>query len=404
LVQAVVTFGRKAAKVFFAVGSLVGVLGEVAFQIRTSRFVATLLDRAFQLAELAFVRVDWHTTLSMRDTRRILIVTDAWHPQVNGVVRTLDTTVKKLREWGHNVEVIEPSAYPQSAVPFYPEIRLAWPNPGRLDWRVQQFAPDHIHISTEGPLGRLVRRLCVARGWNFSTSYHTRFPEYLHELARVPVSCSYAALRHFHNRAKCMMVATPSLEAELKSRGFTAPIRRWSRGVDNTLFRPRPKVVGVYPGPVLLYVGRISAEKGVEDFLRINTPGTKVLVGDGPQRGELEHRYPEAQFLGYRRGEALSECYAMADLFVFPSKTDTFGLVVIEALATGLPVAAYPVTGPKDILTHPALGAMHENLGQAITQALTQGEREACLAAASEYTWDRCTTQFLGNLVMLRGG
>ncbi|MGL6074419.1 MAG: glycosyltransferase family 4 protein [Fimbriiglobus sp.] len=335
----------------------------------------------------------------MVESRRILIVTDAWHPQVNGVVRTLDTTVRTLRELGHIVEVIEPSAYPQLAAPFYPEIRLALANPGRLWHRVTQWQPDHIHISTEGPLGQLVRRLCRIRGWNFTTSYHTRFPEYLHELARIPTSWGYAALRKFHNAAGAMMVATPSLEAELVARGFTAPIRRWSRGVDSQIFRPRPRQQ-TYPGPVMLYAGRVSVEKGIEDFLKLDFPGTKLIVGDGPQRADLERRYPHARFLGYRKGEALGECYAEADLFVFPSRTDTFGLVIIEALATGLPVAGYPVTGPKDIITRPELGALDDNLAEAIRQALAQGHRDACLQEASHYTWPRCTQQFLSNLVV----
>jgi glycosyltransferase involved in cell wall biosynthesis len=337
----------------------------------------------------------------MADSRRILIVTDAWYPQVNGVVRTLSTTVSKLRDWGHTVEVVEPSQYPQIPAPFYPEIRLALANPARLWHRVEKFAPTHIHISTEGPLGQLVRRFCRIRGWAFSTSYHTRFPEYLHQLARVPESWGYAVLKRFHNAAATMMVATPSLESELRSRGFTALIRRWSRGVDANVFRPREKTPSSYPRPVLLYVGRVSAEKGIEDFLKPLMPGTKVIVGDGPQRADLQQRYPDVKFLGYRQGEALGEIYSMADVFVFPSRTDTFGLVVIEALASGLPVAAYPVTGPKDILTSPGLGALHDDLTVAVTNALATGNRKLCLAAAQAYTWDNCTRQFLENLALL---
>lgn len=329
---------------------------------------------------------------------RILIATDAWHPQVNGVVRTLDTTVQKLREFGHAVDIIEPSTFPTFAVPFYPEICVALPIPGKLDRRIRQFRPDHVHISTEGPIGLLVRRACRVRGWKFSTSYHTKFPEYLRHLARVPESWSYRFLRWFHNGASSLMVATPSLEADLKSRGFTAPIRRWSRGVDLTLFRPRPKTE-VYPRPVLLYVGRVSKEKGIEDFLALTTPGTKVIVGDGPARRDLEKRFSDAKFLGYRKGDALGECYAMADLFVFPSKTDTFGLVVIEALATGLPVAAYPVTGPLDTVTRPELGALDPDLGTAVERALQNGDPAACVKEGRKYTWENCTHQFVSNLV-----
>lgn len=334
---------------------------------------------------------------------RILIATDAWHPQVSGVVRTLDTTARLLREWGHAVEVVEPSPYPAIRVPFYPEIPLAVPRPGRVYERVHRFRPDHIHISTEGPMGLLVRRFCRRMGWRFSTSYHTKFPEYLRELAYVPEGVTYRFLRRFHNASACMMVATPSLEADLKSRGFAAPVRRWSRGVDLSIFYPRPGVDRPWPRPVLLYVGRVSHEKNIEDFLRLPTPGTKVVVGDGPARAELERTYPAAVFLGYRRGQPLGEVYAAADLFVFPSKTDTFGIVVIEALASGLPVAAYPATGPIDTITDERLGALDADLGKAVERALRTADPAACAAAGRAYTWDRCTEQFLANLVPVRG-
>ena len=333
---------------------------------------------------------------------RILIVTDAWHPLVNGVVRTLDTTARTLRESGHIVEVLEPSAFSQVAVPFYPEIRVSLPWPHRVFDRIRTFKPDHVHISTEGPLGLLARRFCVSRGWRFSTSYHTRFPEYLKTLAGVPEGGTYRFLRWFHNGGASLMVATPSLEAELKARGFTTPIRRWSRGVDLGTFRPRPRADLGFPRPVLLYVGRVSAEKGIEEFLKLDTPGTKVVVGDGPLRAALERRYPAVKFLGYRKGDALGECYAAADLFVFPSRTDTFGLVVIEALACGLPVAAFPATGPIDILTRPELGCTNEDLGAAVRTALADGDRAACAAEGAGYTWAHCTAQFASNLVPAR--
>ncbi len=332
---------------------------------------------------------------------RVLIATDAWHPQVNGVVRTLDATIRTLRGLGHAVEVVEPSAFPGVAVPFYPEVRLALAPPGRLDERVRRFRPDHVHVSTEGPIGLLVRRYCRLRGWQFSTSYHTRFPEYLRELARVPEGVTYRYLRWFHNGSAALMVATPSLEADLTRRGFTAPMRRWSRGVDLELFHPRAKGESPYRRPVLLYVGRVSYEKGVEDFLRLKTAGTKLVVGDGPARADLERRYPDAVFLGYRNGEALAECYARADLFVFPSKTDTFGVVLIEALASGLPVAAYPATGPVDIITRPELGALDDDLGKAVETALRTGDPAACAVEGRRYTWESCTRQFLANLVPL---
>ena len=334
---------------------------------------------------------------------RILISTDAWHPQVSGVVRTLDTTSRLLRDMGHVVEVVEPTAYPAVAVPFYPEISLSYPRPGRVYDRVRRFRPDHVHISTEGPLGLLVRRYCRLRGWRFTTSYHTRFPEYLKRLAKVPERLSYGFLRWFHGRSSAMMVATPSLERELKERGFTAPTRRWLRGVDLSIFRPRPKPTVPYPRPVLLYVGRVSHEKNVEDFLRLKTAGTKLVVGDGPARAELERRYPDAKFLGYRKGPELGEVYAAADLFVFPSKTDTFGIVVIEALASGLPVAAYPATGPIDTITNEKLGALDNDLRKAVERALRTGDPVACAVEGAGYTWENCTRQFLGNLVPVAG-
>ena len=334
---------------------------------------------------------------------RILLATDAWHPQVNGVVRTLDTTARVLREMGHVVEVIEPSPYAAIGAPFYPEIRLCFPRPGRVYQRIRRFRPEFVHISTEGPIGLLVRHYCRLRGWRFSTSYHTRFPEYLMKLARIPECLSYGVLRWFHNRATPMMVATPSLERELKARGFTAPVRRWSRGVDLSVFHPRPTVEGPYARPVLLYVGRVSHEKNVEEFLKLKTAGTKLIVGDGPARPTLERKYPEALFLGYRQGVALGEVYAASDLFVFPSKTDTFGIVVIEALASGLPVAAYPATGPVDTVTRDELGALDDDLGRAVERALRCGDPAACVAEGQKYTWQNCTQQFLDNLVHVEG-
>ena len=330
---------------------------------------------------------------------RILIATDAWHPQVSGVVRTLDTTARVLREQGHAVEVVEPTGFPQFAVPFYPEIPFCVMRTGRVYERVHKFRPDHVHISTEGPLGFWVRHYCRRMRWRFSTSYHTRFPEYLKKLARVPESVTYRYLKWFHGRSSCMMVATPSLENELVGRGFTAPVRRWSRGVDLDTFRPRPKIATALPRPILLYVGRVSHEKGIGDFLKLKTAGTKVVVGDGPARAELEQAHPDAVFLGYRKGDALGEVYASADLFVFPSRTDTFGIVLIEALASGLPVAAYPVTGPVDIVTRDELGALDDDLGRAVSRALISGNPTACAEEGSRYTWANCTAQVLGNLV-----
>lgn len=333
---------------------------------------------------------------------RIVIATDAWHPQVSGVVRTLDMTVQVLRNWGHTVEVVEPTAYWSVPLPFYPEIPVCLPRPGRINERLLKFRPDAIHISTEGGLGILVRRFCRRAGWRFTTSYHTRFPEYLHRLVGFPEAITYGLLHWFHGQSSGMMVATPSLEKELKERGFKAPMRRWSRGVDLTVFRPRPKIETGYKRPILLYVGRVSHEKGIDEFLKLQLPGTKFVVGDGPARAELQAAYPDAVFLGYKKGSALGEVYAAADLFVFPSKTDTFGVVIIEALASGLPVAAYPVTGPGDIITNDKLGALDNDLATAIRRALATGDPAACAAEGRKYTWENCTQQFLANLVPIR--
>jgi len=333
---------------------------------------------------------------------RVLIATDAWHPQVSGVVRTLDTTARVLGEWGHLVEVVEPSPYWSVPFPFYPDVPMCLPRAGRIYQRIAKFRPDHIHIATEGGIGLLVRRFCCQMGWRFTSSYHTRFPEYLRRLARFPELITYRFLKWFHSRSSALLIATSGLERELRERGFAPPVRRWSRGVDHAIFHPRPKVETGYKRPILLYVGRVSCEKGIDDFLRLKTPGTKFVVGDGPARVSLQRRYPEAVFFGYRHGQELGAIYASADLFVFPSRTDTFGVVMIEALASGLAVAAHPVTGPLDIITNESLGALNNDLGRAVARALATGDSAACAAEARTYTWDKCTRQFLANLVAVK--
>jgi glycosyltransferase involved in cell wall biosynthesis len=333
---------------------------------------------------------------------RLTLVTDAWHPQVSGVVRTLDTTCRLLREAGHTVDIIEPSAFFTIPAPFYPEISLGLPRTGRIAQRLVRFRPDHLHIATEGPLGLLARYAAHRLGWRFTTSYHTRFPEYLQTLAAVPPALTYAYLRWFHRGAERLLVATPSLAEELQQRGFHNRFSIWSRGVDTTLFYPRPKPILAHPRPILLYVGRISAEKGLEDFLRLSLPGSKILVGDGPARLQWQQRYPDALFLGYRHGQELAELYAAADVFVFPSRTDTFGNVILEALASGVPVAAYPVPGPRDLITDSRCGALHEDLRTAIHLALQHGDPAACTAYAQHYSWPNATRQFLQALVPTR--
>ena len=332
----------------------------------------------------------------------VLITTDAWHPQVSGVVRTLDATARTLRAWGHAVEIVEPSPYWSVPFPFYPDVPVCLPRAGRIYERIARFRPDHVHIATEGGIGLVVRHFCRKMGWRFTTSYHTRFPEYLQRLTRFPEPITYRFLKWFHGRSSAIFVATASLEEELVAHGFRPPIARWSRGVDQALFHPRPKVNAGYKRPILLFVGRVSLEKGIDDFLCLKTAGTKLVVGDGPMRASLERQYPAAVFLGLRHGQELGAIYAAADLFVFPSRTDTFGVVLIEALASGLPVAAYPATGPLDIIRNDRLGALDNNLGNAVGRALVTGEPTACAAEGRSYTWEKCTRQFLANLVEAR--
>jgi glycosyltransferase involved in cell wall biosynthesis len=248
-------------------------------------------------------------------------------------------------------------------------------------------------VATEGPIGLAVRGLCVRNRWPFTTSYHSKFPEYLEELLRIPAGWSYRYMRWFHSASAGVLVSTPTLEKDLAARGFRN-LERWSRGVDLSLFIPRPKT-WEYPRPILLYAGRVSKEKNVETFLSLDRPGTKVVVGDGPIRERLQREYPKVKFLGYRTGLALAECYANADLFVFPSKTDTFGLVMIEAMACGVPVAAYPVVGPIDVVTEPGVGCLDADLGKAVDVALATGDRAACVRHARQFTWERCTYQLL---------
>ncbi|WP_207459731.1 glycosyltransferase [Azospirillum sp. SYSU D00513] len=330
----------------------------------------------------------------------IVIVTDAWTPQVNGVVRTIGTVQRELQAMGHRVEVIGPDQFRTVPLPTYPEIRLALGAGRRLAGMIDGIKPDCIHISTEGPLGFAARRYCLARKKPFTTAYHTRFPEYVRDRAPVPLGLGYAVVRRFHRPSAAVMVATPSIERDLEARGF-ANLRRWTRGVDTELFRPRDKGFLDLPRPIALYVGRVAVEKNLEDFLRLDLPGSKLVVGDGPARAELERRYPEVHWAGARQGEDLARHYAAADVFVFPSRSDTFGLVLLEALASGLPVAAYPVPGPLDVLEGSSAGVLDEDLGRAVRAALTIPP-ERCREHALRYSWRRSAEQFLANLHAFR--
>jgi len=327
---------------------------------------------------------------------KLALITDAWAPQMNGVVRTLMRTRDELTAMGHVVEVISPDLFNGFPCPTYPEIKLAF-LPGRKIARtIEAFHPEAIHIATEGPLGFAARSYCISRKLPFTTAYHTRFPEYVEARFAVPVGLSYAWLRRFHRHASSIMVATQSIESDLLARGF-GNIRRWSRGVDTSLFHPRDKTVLDLPRPIHLFVGRVAVEKNIEAFLALDLPGSQVIIGDGPQLEPLKRKFPKAHFLGRKTGEDLARHYAAADIFVFPSLTDTFGLVILEALASGLPVAAFPVPGPLDILSESGAGALDLDLGKAVKKALALPAAR-CRAVAEQFSWKSATEQFLSNL------
>lgn len=326
----------------------------------------------------------------------VLIATDAWHPQINGVVRTLGELATSARKLGATVEFLTPSGFPSMAVPTYPGLRVALPNQTEIGRRIARIAPHAIHIATEGPIGLAVRRFCLRNGLAFTTSFTTRFPEYVAARVPVPRSWGYRALRWFHALAAATMVATPSLKSELEARGFKN-LCMWGRGVDTDLYRPQSAADLDLPRPIFLNVGRIAVEKNLEAFLSLDLPGSKVVIGHGPQEAALRARYPAARFLGAMSGYRLASHFAAADVFVFPSRTDTFGVVQLEALASGVPVAAYPVTGPRDIIGGAAVGALDDDLGKACIKALTVS-RAACREHALGYSWAASARQFLSNV------
>lgn len=334
---------------------------------------------------------------------KILIVTDAWYPQVNGVVRTLETVRGELTDMGHDVHVISPDLFKTIPCPTYPEIRLALFARRKMAKMIRALQPVAIHISTEGPLGQAARACCLKQGLPFSTAYHTRFPEYIHARMRLPLAVSYRGMRRFHSKSQSVMVATESLRQELSGWGFEN-LHIWSRGVDLDLFRPRPDACfGDMPRPHWLFVGRVAVEKNIGHFLDLDLPGTKFVVGDGPQLTTLRAKYPDVRFLGKKTGDDLATAFAAADVFVFPSKTDTFGLVILEALASGTPVAVFPVQGPADIVRGTRAGAIDADLRKAAMAALDLTSEDA-RALAEKYSWRNSATQFLDNLAPFSGG
>jgi glycosyltransferase involved in cell wall biosynthesis len=341
---------------------------------------------------------------------RIVLATDAWHPQVNGVVRSLSMTAEELRRLGHCVEVIEPSRFATIACPTYPEIRLALGCARPIARLLDECQPDSIHISTEGPIGWATRSWCLKRGRHFTTAFHTRFPDYVSMRTKIPAEWVWKMMRRFHSAAERTFTATATLARELEEHGLSST-HHWPRGVDLDQFnpgvKPHPAMMRL-ARPILLNVGRVAVEKNIGAFLDLGIAGSKVVVGSGPALEKMKLRYPDVSFLGPMQGAELASTYAAADVFVFPSRTDTFGLVNIEALACGLPVAAYPVPGPLDILGSAGrgvhggkwpIGALDEDLGAAIERAL-RADRNAAIREARHYSWEACTRSFVGGLAV----
>ncbi|MBR0552406.1 glycosyltransferase family 4 protein [Stakelama marina] len=330
---------------------------------------------------------------------RIAIVTDAWEPQVNGVVRTLQAVRALLELQGHEIFVVSPERFYSVPCPTYPEIRLAMASTGMVGALLEAFAPDAVHLATEGPVCVAARRWCRRRRFPFTTAYHTQFPDYVSARSGVPAEWIWRYIRWFHGPSQAILASTPSIRRTLVDHGLHH-VRHWGRGVDLSNFRADVKsypALAHLPRPIQLYVGRVAVEKNIDAFLGSRHPGTRIVVGDGPARAALEAAHPEAIFMGARFGDELASIYAAADVFVFPSRTDTFGLVMIEALACGTPVAGYPVTGPVDVLT-PETGATAELLDDAIAEALTR-DRAACAAHGRTFTWEASAAQFLDALV-----
>lgn len=324
---------------------------------------------------------------------KILIATDAWPPQVNGVVTALVNTIAGLRRRGHEVHVISPEGFRTIPTPSYPEIPLALFPGATVERRIRDFAPDMVHVATEGPIGAAARRTCIREGRRFTTAYHTSFPEYVSTRTGLPVSWTAAWMRRFHSAAGAVLVATPAMRELLESRRFERVVE-CPLGVDLELFQPSGERFTDLPRPVFTYAGRVAVEKDVGAFLRLDLPGTKLVVGDGPARAKLERAHPEARFVGYKHGAELASHYQRSDVFVFPSRTDTFGLVMLEAMACGVPVAAFPVTGPRDVVTDPSSGVLDDDLRKAALAALDLG-RDGPRRHAERFPWDASVDRFL---------
>jgi glycosyltransferase involved in cell wall biosynthesis len=331
---------------------------------------------------------------------KILVATDAWHPQVNGVVRTLSHVAREASALGVKLELLSPDQFRTLPIPSYPEIRLALAGVRSVERRLEQTQPNAIHIATEGPLGHTLRKICLRRGWPFTTSFHTRFPDYLAERLPLPEcwtkEMTWTWLRRFHAPGAAVLAATPTLSSELKTRGFKN-VKLWPRGVDADLFCPRSQSDLRLSRPIFLTVGRLAVEKNLEAFLKLDLPGTKVVVGDGPARNALTRKFPDAVFLGPMHGQALAEIYSTADVFVFPSRTDTFGLVLLEALASGVPVAAFPATAPRDVIGEAPVGVLDDDLRRACLDALNYS-RDECRDFALGMTWAKSARIFLDHV------
>ena len=335
---------------------------------------------------------------------KFALVTDAWEPQVNGVVRTWQHVTREMRELGHETHVLNPSMFKTIGAPRYPEIRLSILPGKAIRRKLDEISPDAFHIATEGPLGMAARKYCVKNNIQYTTSYHTQFPHYLRQYFGVPRSLSYKFIRWFHGSANHTLVPTQQVGKELEQQGMTN-IVVWSRGVDTHLFNPNydvPKGIKDLPKPIFVYAGRIAIEKNIEAFLKLDLPGTKLVIGDGPPKESLQKQYPDATFVGYKFGEELAAHYAAGDVFVFPSKTDTFGVVMLEANACGLPVAAYPVTGPIDVVQQGQTGYVYKDLREAAIEAL-ELDKAPCIAFASRNSWARCAQTVIDHLAVKKG-